>query len=260
MPSTVDLPIIPPSLPSGYCWPADPQQFVNDAIGQAVVQFSITGLTGILRQNTTPTNTQRDNIWFNTDTGHVLFWNNPTGAWVAYHPVLPGSAERRIYVGDTASLVTYDGGSAGAVGDASGPMWTTDAAFAGRFPIGAGNLPDTSNGTVTIAVNGTGGHNELAVDKVNLPNETLSVLTDIIGNAGTTGGVGSPVVGQAYGSEPIAGNSAAVDATDTSGGLSGCYRTKGQTEALGLATKLNTINPFYGVLFIVRTARRFYTS
>ena len=64
---------------------------------------------------------------------------------------------------DPAAVDTFDGGEAGAIGDASGPMWQIDTAYAGRSPMGPGAIPDTSktlaaledygNGTHTITVN-----------------------------------------------------------------------------------------------------------
>lgn len=259
--SSVLLPITPPSLPSGYCYPADPQQFINDAVGGAVVNFDVTGATVVLKQPSQPLNTQRDKLWYNTTTGHTLYYDNPTASWVMPHGEPAGGLAWRIWTGDITTLQTYDGGSIGAAGAVSGPMWEVATAIAGRMPIGAGDLPDHVNGVVSVTVNGTGGHNELTVAKVNLPIDTIDVKTAVVGQAGVVGAGAEPVVGQTYGSDAISGPGSACDATDSTPGLSGRYYTRGQTLPLGDGTALNSVGPYYGVFFIKRTSQRiYYTS
>lgn len=255
--SSTNLTITPPTLPEGYCL-TDLQSFVNTAVGGALVNFDTTGLTGVLKQNTTPSFTQRGLIWYNTDTGHVLVYDNPTGAWVQRHPIPPGGGAGMLWFGTLVGIDTYDGGSVGTVGNASGPMWTAVTELAGRFPIGVGNLPDIVNGTVTVAVGASAGHNELVLIKDNLPADTVDVKTAIVGNAGVTGGSPVPIVGTTYGSDSITGSQAACDATSTQ--LSGSYYTRSQTLPLGIATPLNTINPYFGLYFIKRTNRIYWTS
>ena len=256
--SEVMLPITPPTLPAGYCWPDNPQDFVNLAVGGAVVRFDTTGATLVLVQNSQPLNTQRDRLWFNTDTSHLLFYNQTVASWTAWHPAQAGGLVRQIYLGDAASLDTYDGGSAGVVGAVTGPMWMIDPLFAGRFPLGAGNLPDVVNGIVTILLNGTGGHNELPVIRANLPTDTVAVKTSVIGQAGVVGTGAEPVVGNTYGSDPVSGTGGACDATAS--GLAGRYYTRGITDPLGSGTALNSIGPYFGVNIIKRTARQFYVT
>jgi hypothetical protein len=255
--SSTNLTITAPQLPEGYCI-SNLQDFVNLAVGGALVNFDTSGLTGVLKQNTTPTYTQRGLIWYNTDTGHTLVYDNPTGAWVMRHPIPPGGGAGMLWFGTLIGIDTYDGGSSSTVGNASGPMWEVVPELAGRFPIGVGNLPDTVNGTVSIVVGASGGHNELVMVKDNLPADTVDVKTAVIGQSGVTGGGPNPVVGSTYGSDAITGTSAACDATSTL--VSGAYYSRGQTLPLGIATPLNTINPYYGIFFIRRTNRIYYTS
>lgn len=255
--SVAQLTISPPSLPADYCFTTW-QQFVNDSIGKALVNFDTTGLTGVLNQTNTPLATQRSFLWNNPATGHLLSWNNTVGSWVARHPQAPGSLRESIWRGDTTALLTEDGGAAGTVGDAAGPFWEVDPDFAGRVPVGVGALPDVVNGIVNIALSATGGHNELAVVRANLPTDSIPVQTSIIGQSGVTGGGPQPIVGSTYGSDAIPSPSGACDATSQL--LSGCYYTRGQTLALGSGTALNIINPYVGVYWIRRTARIYFTS
>lgn len=263
--SSTNLTINPPTLPEGYCIDTSLQNFVNLAVGGATVNFDTTGLTGVLKQNTTPSFTQRGLIWYNTDTGHTLIYDNPTGNWVQRHPMPPGAGGAgnggqggQLWFGTLVGIDTYDGGAAGTVGNASGPMWQAVAELAGRFPIGVGSLPDTVNGTVSVIVGASAGHNELVLVKDNLPADTVDVKTAIIGQSGVTGGSSLPIVGSTYGSDSIAGSQAACDATSTQ--LSGTYYTRGQTLPLGIATPMNIVSPYYGLYFIRRTARIYYTS
>lgn len=257
---TTLLPITPPSLSSGYCYPADPQQFVNDAVGGAVVNFDVTGATVIISQTSQPLNTQRDKIWHNPTTGHLLKYAPSVASWVMVNQERPSGFTRKVFTGDVTALLTEDGGSAGTVGDVAGPMWEIDTAMSGRLALGAGDLPDHVNGTVTVAVNSTGGHNELTVAKVNLPVDTIDVKTAVVGQAGVTGAGAEPVVGQTYGSDAISGAGSACDATNSTPGLSGRYYTRAQTLPLGDGTALNSIPPYYGIYWIKRTARIYYTS
>lgn len=243
-----NLPIISGSLPSGTCYSADPQDLFNAWAAVSYVQLDVTGARYVISQNTTPSATQRDFLWHNTDTSRLLFWQNSEGAWVMRHPEAAGGSARRIYVGTLASIDTYDGGAVGAVGNISGPMWERDTAFNDRFPIGVG--------TIATSELATGGAMSVTIAKANLPTDKLEVNTAIIGQAGV--GSPEPVVGTTYGYTSVSGSGLAVDGTATS--LSARYFTKGQTEAMGAGTSLSVQNSYIGVYILKRTARVYYTS
>lgn len=245
--SVASLPIIVGEFPSGYCWPS-PQTFANDFAALATVQLDITGATIVLRQNTTPGATQRDSLWYNTDTGHVLYWNSSVASWVMTHPVAAGGDERRIFMGLSTDIDTYDGGAVGTVSASSGPMWERDTTFNDRGLLGVGTTATTAGAT--------GGAATVTIVKANLPTDKLVVDTAIVGQAGV--GTDVPVVGNTYGSTSISGSGRAVDSTATD--LAARYYSKGQTEAMGLGTALNVQNPYVGVFLLKRTARQFYTT
>lgn len=247
--STINLPVIAPSLPAGYCWPSSAQTFANDLFAGAIVQFDITGYKGILVQSTTPTAAQRTGYaWYNTTTGRLLWYDPGQAAWVARHPEAPGGSVRRIFVGVLADIDTYDGGAVGAVGDAAGPMWERDTTFNDRAPFGVG--------TDIATVLSTGGVSSVSIAKANLPTDQLYVKTSIVGQASV--GTDVPVVNNTYGSDAVSGTGRAVDSTSSD--FSGRYYTRGQTEALGSGTALSVQNKYVGVYFVKRTARIYYSS
>ena len=246
--TTTGLPVIPGTFPPGYCWPADPQQFLNDIAALITVTLDTSGANYILSQPGAPSASQREFVWHNPDTGHILTWNVNTTRWEQPNPEPPGSLARRVYVGTPTQLKSYDGGDGG-----SNPMWEEDPLFAGRVAVAVGTL--TGNAAV-VAVGGTGGTNQVVLVKDNLPAVTIPVKTSIVGSSG----VGAPesVVGTLNGSDALAGEGRVVDGTDTN--VSGRYYTRGETLPLGIATPVSLMPAYFGVYYIKRTARTAYWS
>lgn len=188
---------------------------------------------------TLPTAENRIYPWIRVNpTTHVVdkTYKYQAGYWACEHPVASGSDERRLWVGSLANLVTHDGGSAGTVGDYTGPMWEQDTAIGAKFLLGCGTLP---GGTV-ISVTDTGGEEThlLTVDEMpshsHVRNEHDYVEDVHIHNAGGTnvgdyGGSGNWIIEEL--------------STKVAGG--------------GLAH--NNMPPYYGIYVIKRTARKFYT-
>lgn len=258
--STVNLTITPPQLTNPYCFTTW-QQLANDVVGGAVVNFDVTGATVVLKQSGTPTAAQRDKLWFNTTTGHLLRYDAGIGDWIAEHPIQPGDGTTGpiiMWNGDAASIDLIDGGTAGVATLTSGPFWEAVTQMAARVPLGVGTLPSGA----TVAVTGTGGAETVVLVQANLPNVNVAVKTSVVGQAGVGSDV--PVVGNTYGSDPVPGTGLAVDGTSTS--ISGRYYTRGQTEPLGggvagaAPTAVNILPQWYGVYFIRRTARKYFTA
>lgn len=258
--STVALTITPPTLPNPYCFTTY-QQLANDLVGGAVVNFDVTGATVVLKQAGTPTASQRSFLWFNTTTGHTLRYDAGIGDWIAEHPTSPGDGTIgpiMLWNGAAGAVDTLDGGTAGTPTLTSGPFWEIASQMAARVPLGVGTLP---SGAV-VAVTATGGAEQVTLTQANLPNVNVAVKTAIVGQAGVGGDV--PVVGNTYGSDALGGTSRAVDGTDTD--LGGRYYTRGQTEPLGggvagaAATAVSVMPPYYGIYFIRRTVRKYWTS
>lgn len=238
------LPLIVGSLPSGYCWPASPQTYLNDIAAITNVQLNVTGAKYVISQTSTPAATERNFLWHNPDTGHVLYWNAGLTSWTM--PFFWGGL--KLHEGTLASIDTLDGGSVGAVTQIAGPFWTRATEYNDRFPIGVG--------AIAIGPLATGGAMTSTVAQANLPAVQLAVDTSIIGQAGV--GSPEPVVGSTYGSTSVSGSGRAVDGTSTD--LSARYYSKGRTEALGSGTALSVQNSYIGVYVLRRTGRLYFTS
>lgn len=258
-----NLPIIVPSAPEGFC-PNTWQELLN-FIGQSYAQLA-SGNVQVLSQSNQPNADQRTGfIWHDPDTG--LIYKYIGGAWIAPNLVAPGSSERRLWEDTEANLITYDGGSAGAVGDSSGPMWEADHNYDGRMPMGPGLLPSSDPAkTLTVSENyGTATYT---------PTDTE--FGGFLAHVHCSGRFIDAFPGRDYVYPSI--GSLAGDAL-TGIGVSGNYvpppkvglnTLAGEwcnTGAPGLASnaaistiKLNIVNPVRGCFVIKRTARKNYVG
>lgn len=236
-----NLPLIPVSLPEGYC-PTTWQELANTIIGGSVAVFEGSGFTVVLNQEGTPTALQTAFLWRKPSTG--LVYSYVSGAWVTPHPSAPGGDERRLFIGSLVALQTYDGGAVGAVGDAAGPMWEEDTAFQGRSPMGPGAIP-TSNPAKTLSVAeqyGEGAHTQ-TVEEVGPHNHPLAADADITNTGGTI-----KVVSTGVGGPGLARGETAPEVTPLSVGPN-TYTSTQQAA--------NVIHPVLGIYVIKRTARIF---
>lgn len=240
------LPIIAGSLAADYCWPASPQTYLNDIAAISGVQLDVTGAKYVISHTTTPAATERNFIWHNPNTGHVLTWNSSTTRWEQPHRLPAYSPEWAFWADTPTALLSHDGGDGGA-----NPMWEIVTAFAGRVPVAPGALP--GSGTV-VAVNATGGSDQATIAAANLPAVKIAVNTAIVGQAGVGSDV--PVVGSTYGSTSLAGSGLSVDGTQNP--VSGRYYSKGETDNLGTGTALASISPYYSIYIIRRSGRLAY--
>ena len=233
--ATTLIKLLPPALPSGYCF-TSPQQFANDLFEGASAQFQSS--IGNTFFNTGSGPIPADNRiypWFDSN---GLWWFYGNGAWQRPHPVPPGGAERRLWVGTSTDLQTYDGGSATVSNPAnSGPMWEIDTNFAARFPVGVGSFP---SGEV-ISAGSQAGSELTTLQITNLPEHSHNFTTQrepdvqVLGNSVITIDVfnvlpeGTPA-GPVYSSSTV-----------------------------GSGTPFPNTPPYVGVYFIKRTARVYYT-
>ena len=238
MPNLTLITLTAPSLPVGYC-PSNYQQLANDIIGGTQANFnSAIGNSFFNFGPTTPALNNQVYPWLD-ENGN--WWVFSSGYWLRQNPVAAGGSERRIYVGNTTDLQTYDGGTVGTVSNWTGPMWEVDTAFEARFPVGAGAFAASgtvsAQGTTTsTAVAGEDKHT-LVVGEV--PSHTHQILDQYI-NLVQRGSADSGVFSATNRSEGVAN----LLPTTSSGG--------------GAAH--NNLPPFYGVYFIKRTARVYYTK
>lgn len=163
-PNPLVLPVTAATLPAGSC-PTTLQDMLNLFSQFQSVTFPDT-FKGVIVSATKPGVSDQDKLWQQTDAN-----GNPTriysyagGLWLSRHPMPPGSII--LWTGALPDFTSFDGGSTGALGVASGPMWYqatldgtapspwgTGVLIAAQFPIAAGTLPSTA----VVAVGATGG-------------------------------------------------------------------------------------------------------
>ena len=237
MPNLTLITLTPPSLPVGYC-PTNYQQLANDVISGTQANFnSSIGNSFFNYGPTTPALNNQVYPWLD-ENGN--WWIFQSGYWLRQHPIAAGSAERRIYVGTTTDLQTYDGGNTNAPSNWSGPMWEVDTLFEARFPVGAGTFASSGvvgvNGTTTsTAVAGEDKHTLVTSE---MPKHSHTMTWDSQDTAG-----GNQLKTLYYGPDANVPNDIVKNSGDAGGDAAH-----------------NNLPPFYGVYFIKRTARVYYTK
>ena len=164
------------------------------------------------------------------------WWIFSQGVWLYKNPVVKEGYDRRIFVGTTTDLLSYDGGDGTAVaGDTFGPMWMVDTSFDARFPVGAGTFAASG----AVAVNGTAtatsivGEDKHTLTISELPSHTHNVATLI--------------------NDSISGGDPKFYPLQSTGNNLASSSTGGDVAH-------NNLPPFYGVYFIKRTSRVYYTK
>lgn len=244
-----DLPLSMPVAPEGFCNSLTDSNWVQNLlnlIGQGVAKFEGSGFTAIISQSTQPGVTDRDKLWYDTDVGRLYRFAG--GAWVSPHPSAAGGDERRIWVGTLANLITYDGGSAGAVGDNSGPMWEQDTDFNDRIPMGVG--PSLA---LAVSTNYGSAGATTTIAEANLPPHRHYVATNVPNAAGP------PLVGANDFLSYSGGNMGNENYNLLPGnGVEPNVARSGL--GAGTSSAFTVLNPVRGVYVIKRTARLNYVG
>lgn len=231
------LPIEPYSLPANYCF-TSPQDIINQ-VAKSRVKLTGSGFSFIIRSTTAPGPADRDKVWLNLNDYRIYNWNAGSSAWVTPHEI-PASSDGptgpgiRLPYNDTPdSLNTYDGGSAGATGDASGPFWEIDTDVSGKTIFGVGTLAPSST---VIALGDTGGVDQvlLTAAQSGLPSHTHPIKSN-----GADSGTGGEVVT----------NSAGV--VDVGGAIA-------QLNTSAPASESHTNMPPYKAMYWIKRTRRVY--
>ena len=237
-----------PTVPEGFCNSLNNSNWVQtlvNLIAQGVAILDGSGFSVVLNQSTAPGPTDRDKLWRDTDTGRVYNWDG--GAWVTPNPEEPSGNARRLWAGSLSDLISYDGGSAGAVGTNSGPMWEEDTDMAGRSPMHPGSIP-TANPAKILAVGENYGEGAHAQTTQEVGPHTHPLVTE----AGITNADGS------------------IDVVNTGVGTAGLMigLTGPQTTPLSVQTNAYTttqepmpvLHPIRGLYVIKRTGRLNYVG
>ena len=232
MPNLTLITLTAPSLPANYC-PASYQKLANDIIGGTQATFNST--IGNSFFNFGPTYPAINNQifpWLDQD-GNWWIYNQ--SLWLRKNPVAAGGFDRRIFVGTTTDLLSYDGGDGTATATTTtGPMWMVDTLFDARFPVGAGAF--AASGAVAVLGTATStsivGEDQHTLTVPEIPAHTHNFFPLVTADANNGGANGVQY-----------GTTANVATSSTGGGAAH-----------------NNLPPFYGVYFIKRTIRVYYTK
>ena len=233
MPNLTLITLTAPSLPANYC-PASYQKLANDIIGGTQATFNSTiGNSFFNFGPTYPAINNRIYPWLDEN---GQWWIYDQGFWSYKNTVAANGYDRRIFVGTTTDLLSYDGGdgTSGAPTNYTGAMWMVDTLFDARFPVGAGTFAASG----AVAVNGT------------------ATATSIVGEDQHTLTV-PEIPAHTHNFFPL------VTADANNGGANGVqYGTTANvaTSSTGGGAAHNNLPPFYGVYFIKRTSRVYYTK
>jgi hypothetical protein len=233
MPNLTLITLTAPNLPLTYC-PSNYQQLANDIISGTQATFnSAIGNSFFNFGSTTPALNNQVYPWLD-ENGDWWVFNG--GYWARQNPVAAGSSERRIFVGTSTDVLSYDGGD-GTVYSGNpyaGSMWQLDNAFDARFPVGVGAFAASG----AVSVQGT------------------TTTTSVVGEDKHTLTV-PEMPAHAHNFFPL------VTADANNGGANGVqYGTTANvaTSSTGGDAAHNNLPPFYGVYFIKRTGRVYYTK
>ena len=232
MPNLTLITLTAPSLPANYC-PASYQKLANDIIGGTQATFNST--IGNSFFNFGPTYPAINNQifpWLDQDGN---WWIYDQSLWTRKNPVAAGGFDRRIFVGTTTDLLSYDGGDGTATATTTtGPMWMVDTLFDARFPVGAGAF--AASGAVAVLGTATStsivGEDQHTLTVPEIPAHTHNFFPLVTADANNGGANGVQY-----------GTTANVSTSSTGGGAAH-----------------NNLPPFYGVYFIKRTIRVYYTK
>ena len=235
MPNLTLITLTAPSLPANYC-PASYQKLANDIIGGTQATFNST--IGNSFFNFGPSIPAINNQIYPWLDENGQWWIYDQGRWTYKNTVAANGYDRRIFVGTTTDLLSYDGGdgTSGAPTNYTGAMWMVDTLFDARFPVGAGAFAASG----AVAVNGTATATSIVgEDKHTLTVSELAAHTHNVGR---------------YINDSISGGDLKfMDLTNGTG-------TVGISSSTGGDAAHNNLPPFYGVYFIKRTGRVYYTK
>jgi hypothetical protein len=277
--ANVLIPILAGNLPTNYCFPASPQQLLND-FAATMSALLPGGMAYYNYGDTAPAVQYQGYPWLYTNT--MRWYQYVGGLWISPHPY-PASGGARIMftTGTESDIWDFDGGDGndpGAVPPTTytGAMWEADPAFAGRSPMHPGAIPG-SVGPKTLLeeenygsaihnitdANSGGFVSHVHVYGRMLFNHTNDDFRLTEGSAIANAGLSGPWIlgGDAVGTP----NPSAPMTTDILGNpMVGPYLNTGPQVAQSGTTvtdiPVENVHPVRGVWIIRRTNRAFYTA
>jgi microcystin-dependent protein len=237
------MPIIPvqnDQLSTGFC-PTDYQDLLNTFTAHQFVTLS--AITGVQVSTLTPDADHQDLPWLKLDINgrpERLYWF-AAGAWLSLHTSPPGTTVW--WFNALPNFDTFDGGSAGAVSDYTGPMWQQAllpdlTPIAAQFPIVAGTLPSS----LVLAVGDTGGEEDHVLTTGELAEHAHNV------DLGTQN-----MFGQTIGDSPTP-----LRITSATGQHAATTSAQFNTDTTGNGDGHNNLPPYAVGYLLQRTARLFF--
>ena len=251
MPNLTLITLTAPSLPANYC-PASYQKLANDIIGGTQATFNSTiGNSFFNFGPTYPAINNRIYPWLDEN---GQWWIYDQGVWLRKNPVT-AAYERRIYVGTTTDLLSYDGGDGTATATTTtGPMWEVDTEFEARFPVGVGAF--VASGAVAVMGKATStaivGEDQHKLTIPELAAHTHDVAIKVFGHGGEDGDRSAADGGTT--SNTVTNNTTIFPSSTIDPDLDA------KAVSVGGDIAHNNLPPFYGVYFIKRTIRVYYTK
>ena len=251
MPNLTLITLTPPSLPVSYC-PLNYQNLANDIIGGTQAVFNSTiGNSFFNFGPTYPAINNRIYPWLDEN---GQWWIYDQGFWLRKNPVT-AAYERRIYVGTTTDLLSYDGGDGTATATPiTGPMWEVDTEFEARFPVGVGAF--VASGAVAVLGKTTStsiaGEDQHKLTIPELAAHTHDVAIKVFGHGGEDGDRSAADGGTT--SNTVTNNTTIFPSSTIDPDLDA------KAVSVGGDIAHNNLPPFYGVYFIKRTIRVYYTK
>jgi hypothetical protein len=234
-----------------YC-PLNYQNLANDIIGGTQAVFNSTiGNSFFNFGPTYPAINNRIYPWLDEN---GQWWIFDQGFWLRKNPVT-AAYERRIYVGTTTDLLSYDGGDGTATATSTtGPMWEVDTEFEARFPVGVGAF--VASGAVAVMGKATStaivGEDQHKLTLPELAAHTHNVAIKVFGHGGEDGDRSAADGGTT--SNTVTNNTTVFPTSTLDPDLDASAVSAGGDIAH------NNLPPFYGVYFIKRTIRVYYTK
>lgn len=218
------------SVPTETCFESIQQlynTFINNTTAYVAGGYSLFNYG-----DSTPAVDDQDRPWIRTISGKPdRIYSFVDGKWVSKHPVPALGNLRQMWVGSEADLETYDGGAAGTANEMAGPFWQIDTAMSAKFPVGVGDF--------AASVTDTGGEKDTTLEEKNLPPHTHDLNYTESALKNTNGALND-------------GEGHFISGAKTVNGM--IRAGSGQT-----SESFTNLPPYYGVYFIKRTVREYYT-